>query len=82
MNKWYRLGQAFAKKYSDGELFKFLSENNYINGISGNGKDFKEKDYTKMCVLVGIEEEEENEHYTYGERKYCFYWGFDTEKQK
>lgn len=77
MNKWYRLGEKFSEKYSDKELYKFLNENNYVNSLNCEGKDFKERDYKKMCSMIGTEEEIENKHYTHGERKYYFYWGFE-----
>mgnify|MGYP000165821661 CR=1 FL=1 len=82
MNKWYRLGQAFAKKYSDGELYKFLNENNYINRTGAEGKDFKDDFYDEMCAIVGVEKETETKQYIQGERKYCFYWGFDNKGDK
>lgn len=82
MNKWYRLGQAFAKKYSDGELYKFLNENNYINRTGAEGKDFKDDFYDEMCAIVGVEKETETKQYIRGERKYCFYWGFDNKGDK
>lgn len=82
MNKWYRLGKKFSEKYSDKELYKFLDENNYVNALSCEGKDFREKDYKKMCAMIGLEEETEDKHYTHGERKYYFNWGFDKEKTK
>ena len=41
------------------------------------GKDFKEKDYKKLCKIVDLPEETEEIHYSYGERKYYFYQGYD-----
>jgi len=32
--------------------------------------------------MVGIPEEAEDKHYSHGERKYYFNWGFDKEKTK
>lgn len=81
MNKWYRLGKAFAEKYTNKELYEFLRNNNYTNALGCIGKDFKEKDYKKICQYVGIEEEVENKHYAYGEKKYYFMWGFDSNEQ-
>ncbi len=80
MNKWYRLGKKFSKKYSGKDVYDFLRKNNLCNNFTSSvGKDFTEKHYKKMCEMVGISEEIEDKHYTNGERKYYFYWGFDNE---
>ncbi len=80
MNKWYRLGKEFSKKYSGKDVYDFLRKNNLCNNFTSSvGKDFTEKHYKKMCEMVGISEEIEDKHYTNGERKYYFYWGFDSE---
>lgn len=81
MNKWYRLGQEFAKKFDDKNVYDYLKKNNLCNNFTDSqGKDFKEKDYKKLCEMVGIPEEAEDKHYSHGERKYYFNWGFDKEK--
>jgi hypothetical protein len=78
MNKWYRLGQEFNKKFTKEQFFEILRNNNYTNALGCIGKDFKEeKDYKKLCEMVGIPEETEDKHYNYGERKYYFYQGYD-----
>lgn len=82
MNKWYRLGQEFNKKFTREQFFEILRNNNYTNALGCIGKDFKEKDYKKLCKIVDIPEETEDKHYTHGERKYYFNWGFDKEKTK
>lgn len=81
MNKWYRLGQKFANKFSYKQFYEVLRDNNYTNALGCIGKDIKEKDYIKLCKIVGVTPEEpENIHYCHGERKYYFVWGFDNEK--
>ena len=83
MNKWYRLGQEFAKKFDDKNVYDYLKKNNLCNIFTDSqGKDFKEKDYKKLCEMGGIPEEAEDKHYSHGERKYYFNWGFDKEKTK
>lgn len=82
MNKWYRLGQEFNKKFTKEQFFEILRNNNYTNALGCIGKDFKGKDYKKLCEMVGIPEETEDKHYSHGERKYYFNWGFDKEKTK
>lgn len=82
MNKWYRLGQEFNKKFTKEQFYEILRDNNYTNALGCIGKDFKEKDYKKLCEMVGIPEEAEDKHYSHGERKYYFNWGFDKEKTK
>ena len=82
MNTWYRLGQEFNKKFTKEQFFEILRNNNYTNALGCKGKDFKEKDYKKLCEMVGIPEEAEDKHYSHGERKYYFNWGFDKEKTK
>ena len=82
MNKWYRLGQEFNKKFTKEQFFEILRNNNYTNALGCIGKDFKGKDYKKLCEMVGIPEEAEDKHYSHGERKYYFNWGFDKEKTK
>lgn len=78
MNKWYRLGQKFNKKFSDSQFYEVLRDNNYTNALGGIGKDFKEKDYIKLCNIIGATPVEETKHYIFGERKYYFLWGFDS----
>ena len=82
MNKWYRLGQEFNKKFTKEQFYEILRDNNYTNALGCIGKDFKEKDYKKLCEMVGIPEEAEDKHYSHGERQYYFNWGFDKEKTK
>lgn len=82
MNKWYRLGQEFNKKFTKEQFFEILRNNNYTNALGCIGKDFKEKDYKKLCKIVDLPEETEEIHYSHGERKYYFNWGFDKEKTK
>lgn len=78
MNKWYRLGQEFAKKFDDKNVYDYLKKNNLCNNFTDSqGKDFKEKDYKKLCKIVDLPEETEEIHYSYGERKYYFYQGYD-----
>ena len=68
MNKWYRLGQEFAKKFDDKNVYDYLKKNNLCNNFTDSqGKDFKEKDYKKLCEMVGIPEEAEDKHYSHGE---------------
>ena len=44
MNKWYRLGQEFAKKFDDKNVYDYLKKNNLCNNFTDSqGKDFKEK---------------------------------------
>lgn len=77
MNKWYKLGQEFNKKYSSQELYELLRDNNHTNALGCIGKDFKEKDYIRLCKIIGATPVEENRHYLHGERKYYFLHGFD-----
>ena len=77
MNKWYRLGQEFNKKFTKEQFFEILRNNNHTNALGCIGKDFKEKDYKKLCKIVDLPEETEEIHYSYGERKYYFYQGYD-----
>lgn len=78
MNKWYRLGQQFSEVLSRKSLNNYLERNNLYNSNSGIQKDFKEKNYIEMCLMVGIEPEiKEEKQYRHGERKYYFYWGYD-----
>ena len=77
MNKWYRLGQEFNKKFTKEQFFEILRNNNYTNALGCIGKDFKEKDYKKLCKIVDLPEETEEIHYSYGERKYYFFQGYD-----
>lgn len=77
MSKWFKLGQEFSKKYTKEQFFEILRDGNYTNALGCEGKDFKEKDYIKLCEMVGIPEETEDKHYNYGERKYYFYQGYD-----
>ena len=61
MNKWYRLGKEFSKKYSGKDVYDFLRKNNLCNNFTSSvGKDFTEKHYKKMCEMVGISEEIED----------------------
>ena len=63
MNKWYRLGKEFSKKYSGKDVYDFLRKNNLCNNFTSSvGKDFTEKHYKKMCEMVGISEEIEDKH--------------------
>lgn len=80
MNKWFRLGKKFARKFTDKEMYDFLAKNNLVNVAGTDGKDFKEGDYAKICKLIGAEIEKEDKCYSHGERKYYFYWGFDKKK--
>ena len=62
MNKWYRLGKEFSKKYSGKDVYDFLRKNNLCNNFTSSvGKDFTEKHYKKMCEMVGISEEIEED---------------------
>ena len=76
MNKCYRLGKEFAKEHTDKELINYLQNNDLCNTWN-KGKDFTESDYIKLCDMVGSQVEQENKHYSKGERKYYFYWGMD-----
>jgi len=34
MNKWYRLGQEFAKKFDDKNVYDYLKKNNLCNNFN------------------------------------------------
>ena len=78
MNRWYRLGEKFNKKFHRELLNSYLRKNNLYT-TSNSNKDFKDKDYEKLCILAGVTPEIEEKQYRQGERKYYFYWGFDKE---
>lgn len=78
MNKWYRLGTQFGKKF-DGQLLDSYLRKNNLHATANSNKDFKDKDYKKLCTLAGVTPEIEEKQYKQGERKYYFYWGFDKE---
>ena len=82
MNKWFKLGQEFSKKYTKEQFFEILRDGNYTNALGCEGKDFKEKDYIKLCKIIGATPvETEDKHYNFGERKYYFYLGFSIDKK-
>ena len=55
MNKWYRLGQEFAKKFDDKNVYDYLKKNNLCNNFTDSqGKDFKEKDYKKQQEMLEL----------------------------
>ena len=51
MNKWYRLGQEFNKKFTKEQFFEILRNNSYTNALGCIGKDFKEKHIKNFARL-------------------------------
>lgn len=81
MNKWYRLGVEWSKKFrynANKECLNYIEKNNLENLFNSfTGKDFTEIHYTEICKILKVQPEEEDREYDFGERKYYFYWGLD-----